>query len=124
IGLFSGIWSIYMDDIGASDVEVGLSFSTFSIAYLLIAPVGGRLADAGTRWRRLLVANLLISGIIITYGLVPSVLVILLLGLVEGAVATVQQPSLDAFLASVSDARIQGRVQGAFTTIGMTGAAV
>jgi len=36
----------------------------------------------------------------------------------------VQQPSLDAYLASVSDPRIQGRVQGAFTTIGMTGAAV
>jgi len=124
IGLFSGIWSIYLADIGASDFEVGLSFSTFSIAYLLIAPVGGRLADAGARWRRLLVANLLISGIIIIYGLVPSVPVILLLGLVEGAIATVQQPSLDAYLASVSDPRIQGRVQGAFTTMGMTGAAV
>src|SRR5690606_33046757 len=124
IGLFSGIWSIYLADLGASDFEVGLSFSTFSVAFLLFAPLGGRLADAGARWRRLLLANLAIAAMIAVYGVIPSVMVIVLLGLVEGAIATVQLPSLDAYLASVSDPRVQGRIQGAFTTVGMTGAAV
>ncbi|MDI3341904.1 MAG: MFS transporter [Sphaerobacter sp.] len=124
MGLFAGIWSIYMDDLGASDIELGLSYSTFSIAYLLVAPIGGRLADAGARWRRLLVANLAIGAVIVSYGVIPSVLAILLLGFVEGAIATVQQPSLDAYLASVSDPRVMGRVQGAFSTVGMTGAAM
>lgn len=124
IGLFSGIWSIYMADLGASDFQIGLSFSTFSVAYLVVAPVGGRLADSGARWPRLLAANLALGAVILAYGLIPSVPAILLLGLVEGSIATVGQPSLDAYLASTADPQIQGRVQGAFTTIGMAGAAI
>jgi MFS family permease len=49
---------------------------------------------------------------------------ILILGLVEGAIVSFTQPVADAYLASVADPRVQGRVQGAFVTIGMAGAAI
>lgn len=124
MGLFSGIWSIYLADRGANDFQIGLSFTTFSVAFLLAAPIGGRLADSGARWRLLLVANTAIAVIITSYGLIPAVMVLILLGLVEGAFATVSQPSLDAYLAAMADPRMQGRVQGAFTTVGMAGAAI
>ncbi|MBX6342238.1 MAG: MFS transporter, partial [Thermomicrobiaceae bacterium] len=124
IGLFSGIWSIYLDDLGASDLQLGLSYSTFSIAFLLLAGLGGRLADRPNRARRLLLANLAMAGIILGYGLIPSVTAILILGLFEGTVATIFQPTLDAYLAGVADPGTQGRVQGAFSTIGMAGAAL
>ena len=124
MGMFSGVWSIYLADLGASDFQIGLSFSTFSIAYLIMAPLGGRLADSGQRWRRLLLANLGLGAVIAGYGLIPHVPIILALGLVEGSIATVAQPSLDAYLASVADPRVQGRVQGAFVTVGMAGAAI
>lgn len=124
MGLFSGIWSIYLADQGASDFLIGLSFTTYSVAYLIMAPLGGRQADSGKRWLRLLVSNLVLGCIMVSYGLLPSVLLILLMGLVEGAVTTVAQPSADAYLASVADPRVMGRVQGMYATIGMAGAAI
>ena len=123
-GLFSGIWSIYLADRGASDLTIGLSYSTYSIAFMVLAPFGGRLADRTPRWRKLLVANLLFSLVVASYGVLPSVTLVILMGLAEGAIGAVAQPTLDAYLASVADARVQGRVQGAFATTGMAGAAI
>ena len=123
-GLFAGIWSIYLADLHASDLELGLSFSSFSITFVLVAPFGGRLADRGRRWRIILVSNLAYALVVALYGLIPNVPAILVLGAVEGAVAAVSQPAADGYLASVADPRTMGRVQGAFATVGMFGAAI
>ncbi|HVX28927.1 MAG TPA: MFS transporter [Nitrolancea sp.] len=123
-GLFSGIWSIYLKDLSASDFQIGLSFSTFSVTFMLLAPFMGRLADHSERWRRILVANLLYAVVIALYGLIENVPFILVLGLVEGAIVSFTQPVADAYLASIADPRVQGRVQGAYVTIGMAGAAI
>jgi MFS family permease len=122
-GLFIGIWAIYLSDLGASDLQIGLSFSTFAIAFMLLTPLGGKLADRPRRWRTLLLANLALASLIIAYGSLRWVPGLLLLGLVEGALSTITMPTLDAYLASVTDERIQGRVQGAFLTVGTLGAA-
>jgi MFS family permease len=123
-GMFVGVWSIYMEDIGASDFEIGLTFSTFAIAFMIAAPFGGRLADRRPRWPKLLVANLMVAGLITSYGFIELVPLILFIGLVEGAVATVSTPALDAYLAEHANPRIQGRVQGMHATVGTCGAAV
>ncbi len=123
-GLFSGIWSIYLKDLGASDFQIGLSFSTFSVSFMLLSPFSGKLADRDERWRRILITSLLYGVVIALYGIFQFVWFILLLGLVEGAIVSFFQPVTDAYLASVADPRVQGRVQGAFVTIGMAGAAV
>ncbi len=123
-GLFSGIWSIYLKDLGASDLQLGLSFSTFSVSFMLLSPFTGRLADRAERWRRILLTSLLYAVVIALYGIVEVVPFILVLGLFEGAIVSFLQPATDAYLASVADPRIQGRVQGAFVTVGMAGAAI
>jgi MFS family permease len=122
-GMFAGIWSIYMDDLGASDMEIGLSFAMWSIAFMVFTPIGGRMADRGYRWRKLLPGNIAMALLIISYGLVHWIPLILFIGLLEGAVSTITVPALDAYLASVADPRIQGRVQGTYATIGTAGAA-
>jgi MFS family permease len=124
IGLFSGFWSIYMNDLGASDLMLGISFSVFAIGFMLVAPFGGRLADRGERWRRLLLANLVYGAIMVLYGVIHSVPLILVIGFTEGIIVAIVQPAVDAYLASVADPRIQGRVQGAYAAIGMSGAAI
>ena len=123
-GLFSGIWSIYLKDLGASDFQIGLSFSTFSVTFMLLSPFSGRMADRSERWRRILLANLLYGVVIALYGIFEVVPFILILGLIEGCIVSFTQPATDAYLASVADPRIQGRVQGAFVTVGMAGAAI
>lgn len=123
-GMFAGVWSIYMDDIGASDMQIGLSFATYSVAFLLFTPIGGRMADRGLRWKKLLIGNMVLAALIMSYGLIHIVPLVLVIGLIEGAVATITVPALDAYLASVADPRIQGRIQGTYATIGTAGAAV
>jgi MFS family permease len=122
VGMFTGIWSVYLDDLGASEFELGISFTTFSVANLLFLPLGGRLADRTPRWRRLLILSSALGAIVVAYA-IPSVPAILVLGALEGMVIALISPSVDAYLASVSDPRVQGRVQGAYTTAGMVGAA-
>ena len=122
VGIFTGIWSVYLADLGASEFELGVSFTTFSLTNLLFLPLGGRLADRVPRWRRLLVLSLALGVVVIGYA-IPSVPAILLLGALEGAIIALVSPSVDAYLASVSDPRVQGRVQGAYMTAGMAGAA-
>ncbi len=122
-GMFTGIWSIYLDDLGASDFVIGITYSTFSLAFLLLTPIGGRLADTGKRWAKIFVGNLTMAVLIVSYGVVQWIPGILVIGLLEGAVSTIPMPALDAYLASVADPRIQGRVQGTFATIGTFGAA-
>lgn len=123
-GLFGGLWSIYLNDLHASDFLLGLSFSTFSVTFVLVAPLGGRLADRGRRWRVILISNMAYALVVAAYGLIPNVPAILVLGGVEGIVAAVSQPAADAYLASVADPRTMGRAQGAYATVGMFGAAI
>lgn len=122
-GFFESIWAPYVADLGGSDLLIGLSFSTFAITNLLFAPFGGRLADRGEHARWLLVGFLGLAAVMIGYGLVPWVPGILVLGLCEGAVAAIAFPTLDAFLAAQADPRVQGRVQGMFSSAMMAGAA-
>jgi MFS family permease len=124
MGLFIGIWAIYLDDRGATDIQLGMAFSAVSVTFMAFAPFGGRLADRGAFWRLLLLSNVALGAIVIAYGFMPSPLLIIALALIEGAVLAVATPALDAYLASVADPRVQGRVQGAFSTIGMAGAAI
>jgi len=102
---------------------VGLSFSTFAVANLALAPLGGRLADRGEYPRWLLVGFLGLATVMAGYGLAPGAPTILVLGLCEGAVAAIAFPTLDAYLAAKADPRIQGRIQGAFSSSMMAGAA-
>jgi MFS family permease len=122
-GFFESIWGLYVADRGGNNVVIGLSYSTFAIANLALAPLGGRLADRGDYPRYLLVGFLGLAAVMAGYGFAPWVAAILLLGLCEGAVAAIAFPTLDAFLAARADPRIQGRVQGAFSSAMMAGAA-
>jgi MFS family permease len=122
-GFFESIWGLYVADRGGSDLVIGLSFSTFAVANLALAPLGGRLADRGDHGRWLLVGFLGLAAVMAGYGVVPWVPAILALGLVEGAFAAIAFPTLDAFLAAKADPRVQGRVQGLFGSAMMAGAA-
>jgi len=123
VGIFSGIWSIYLSELGASELALGLSYTAFSVTNLLTLPVGGRLANRRPRWRRMTILALCLGMIVVSYG-IPSVPVLLLLGAVEGALVGLLIPSVDAYLSTIAGPEHQGRVQGAYTTAGIAGAAL
>ncbi len=123
VGIFSGIWSIYLDELGASEFVLGLSYTTFSVTNILTLPIGGRLANRRPRWRRIALLAVVLGLLVLGYG-IPSVPLLLLLGAAEGAVAGLLTPSVDAYLSSIAGRTHQGRVQGAYTTAGIAGAAL
>ncbi len=123
VGIFSGIWSIYLDEIGASELELGLSYTAFSLTNLMTLPIGGRLANRQPRWRRVAFLSVILGGIVVGYG-IPSVPLLLTLGAMEGAIAGLLTPSVDAYLSAIAGPEYQGRIQGAYTTAGIAGAAV
>jgi MFS family permease len=45
IGMFDAVWSLVLDDLGASLLLIGVSFSLFTIPMVVLAPIGGRTAQ-------------------------------------------------------------------------------
>lgn len=123
IGIFTGIWSIYLSELGANEFVLGLSYTAFSVTNLLTLPLGSRLANRRPRWRRIALLSLLLGLCCIGYG-IPSVPIVLSLGALEGAIGGLLTPTVDAYLSSIAGSRYQGRVQGAYTTAGISGAAL
>ena len=122
-GLATAIWSIYVSDLGGSDIIVGITYSTFSIPLLVLASVAGRSASRRPRWRLLLVTGLLLSVFVAGYGLTDSILVLLIIGVFEGIVVAFAAPAIDAYMTTIADPRMMGRVQGVFATSATAGAA-
>jgi MFS family permease len=124
MGFIESIWALYVLDRGGSELVVGISFSAIAISKLVLQPWGGRLADRGDQTRLLLAGFLVMALAIVAYGLMPWAAGIVVIGFIEGAAAALAFPALDAYLASKADPRIQGRVQGTFSSLMMAGATV
>jgi MFS transporter, DHA1 family, multidrug resistance protein len=122
-GLATAIWSIYVSDLGGSDFVVGATYSTFSIPLLLLAAVAGRAASRRPRWRLLLVTNTLLAVFVAAYGLIAWIPSLIFFGVLEGIVVAFAAPAIDAYMTSIADPRMMGRVQGIFATCGTGGAA-
>ena len=122
-GLATAIWSIYVSDLGGSDFVVGLTYSTFSIPLLLLATVAGRAASRRPRWRLLLLTNTLLAVFVAAYGIIAWIPSLIFFGVLEGIVVAFAAPALDAYMTTIADPRMMGRVQGVFATCGTGGAA-
>ena len=123
-GLSTAVWGIYVSDLGGSDFIVGVSYSVFAIPLLGLAAIAGRTASRQPRWPLLLAMNGLLAVLIVTYGLTSSIPLLLVLGVFEGTVVAFGAPALDAYMTTIADPRMMGRVQGIFATAGTGGAAI
>jgi len=123
-GVTPAIWSLYMQDRGASLPLIGLSFTTFALAASALAPVAGRVSDRYGRWWPIL-AGLMLSGVVYcVYGLHLPPEWIIGLALVEGAGLAVARVATDGFLADHVPQGLQGRIHALFSTAGTAGSLV
>jgi MFS family permease len=68
-GVTTAIWSLYMQNRGASLLLIGLSYTAFALTASALAPVAGRISDRYGRWR-LMLAGLALAGVVYcVYGL-------------------------------------------------------
>jgi MFS family permease len=116
-GLFISIWSIWLNDLNASNTYIGFTFITFSLPLMLLMPFTGKLADKHRLALLIGVPSVLISAAYLAYGFTTDLLLIALLGLIEGALIAIVNPALSAFVANLSPENARGRLQGVVATV-------
>jgi MFS family permease len=111
IGIYDVIWSLYMRQIGASDVVIGLSFTLFALPLVAATPFAGWASD---RWDRrwLAFASVALGSLMaVIYPFVSFIPVVIGVGVIEAALWAFTEPAMNSFLMeAVRDRR--GEAQG------------
>ncbi len=123
-GALMAIWSIYMQDRGASLLLIGLSYTTFALPMLVLSPLAGRVSDRHGRYWPLVWGLLALAIIYGAYGLELDPWLIVALSAVEGLVAPFSSAALDGLLADRTSASIRGRAQANYSAAGTAGSFV
>lgn len=123
MGILSSLWTIWTRDLGASYTYIGITFTVFALPQIFLGAMAGRASDRWGRAPVLLWAGLLISAVYASYGFVTSLMLVLILGIVEGIFLVFQQPAARGLLADASPAALRGRAQGMAGLAGSIGGA-
>jgi DHA1 family multidrug resistance protein-like MFS transporter len=115
-GLFISIWSIWLNDLHASNSYIGLTFIVFSLPMMVLMPITGRLADKYSLAPIIAIPSILTSGAYLAYGFTTDLFTIAALGLVEGTLIALIGPATSAFVANLSPDNARGRLQGVVST--------
>ena len=116
IGIYDVIWSLYMRAIGATDWEVGLSFSLFAVPWLVTTPLAGWLSDRYDR-RWLAIASTAIGACFgPVYPFLRNIPLILVIGAFEAATWAFAEPALNAYAMDAVPAPLRGQAQGTIGT--------
>jgi MFS family permease len=113
-GTYDAVWSLYISSRGASPLVVGLSFATYALPIVLLAGLAGGIAGRLGNLRAGTIAALTYGLLGACYPFIASVPVLVLLGMVEGALTAAGQPALSAETSRLAPAGAQGRTQGVY----------
>ena len=93
IGVFDAIWALFVTDLGAGPIYIGVTMSLFTLPMIFVAPLAGRWV---ANWHLLhtLMITLGLAGImIVSYGFIGSLTWILVPMLVHAVVDAVSMPA-------------------------------
>lgn len=100
VGFYDATLDVYLTDLGASDVLIGLSFLAYGIPFAMLATAGGRLSDRLGALRVALVSTMLVAPLTAAYGFIAVPLVIVALSAVEGCLQALGVPASQAMVAA------------------------
>jgi DHA1 family multidrug resistance protein-like MFS transporter len=115
-GLFISIWSLWLNDLHASNSYIGLTFIIFSLPLMVLMPVTGKLADRYRLLPLVVIPGLLLSMVYLSYAVTTNLFVIAAMGLLEGSMLAISIPALSAFTANLSPDNARGKLQGVIST--------
>ncbi|HSJ40863.1 MAG TPA: MFS transporter, partial [Xanthobacteraceae bacterium] len=121
-GVGAAVWTIYMADLGATPLVIGLSFTTFAVPIILLAPIAGRMADRYGRYWYVLLGIAVCGVLCVIYGLPINPLWLVILSVPEGIAAAFARTAIDGLLADATPPALRGRVQAIYSAAG-TGSA-
>jgi sugar phosphate permease len=111
MGVFEVLWSLWLRHLGASMRFIGLTWVAFSVP-MLLAWVGGYLADRYSRWVLMFSGYALSAVAWIIYGATDNLTLFLVVNIIEGLAVAWSYPAKQGFLVQVAPARWLGSVQG------------
>jgi len=116
VGAYEACWSLLMHYKGASNFQLGLSWTLFALPYVVFFRLGGWFADHTDR-RIFAVIGIVNSAIFCAiYPLIGSVDALLALSCFEAVGSTLALPCAQSILTEGAGPREVGRRQGAFST--------
>jgi len=121
-GLYDALWSRLMTDRGAGALLIGLSLTLYGAPFIVLAPIGGRLAEKRGPLLAGAVGLMIADVFMASYGFVPSPVVITLLGVGEACVQSVAVPAGYAYVARVFPQERAATGQGLFGGAGTAAA--
>ncbi|MCZ6711074.1 MAG: MFS transporter [Gammaproteobacteria bacterium] len=124
VGVFEAIWAVFLSDLGASQIFIGLTMSLFGIPMIFISPRAGSLAQ---HKGPLKVAMVSVSGAIVCmvlYGLFDSLWVLCVPLGIHAIVDAFTMPASQLAVAQASGEGSLAAGQGLFGATGMAVAAV
>ena len=111
MGVFEVLWSLWLRHLGASVRYIGFTWIAFSVP-MLLAWVGGYLADRYSRWALMFSGYAVSAFAWITYGVTRNLTLFLAVNVVEGLAIAWSYPAKQGFLVQVVPQRWLGTVQG------------
>jgi MFS family permease len=121
-GVGAAVWTIYMADLGAPPLLIGLSFTTFAVPIIVLAPIAGRLADRHGRYWYVLFGIAICGVLFVIYGLPIDPIWLVILSVLEGIAAAFARTATDGLLADATPPHLRGRIQALYSAAG-TGSA-
>ncbi len=116
VGVYESTWTLLMSSKGASAFQIGLSWTIFSIPYVVLVRAGGWMADHMDR-RVLALSGLFASLVFLClYPFIPSVTLLLVLPGIEAIGFSMALPAIQGLLTQGRQPQELGRVQGIFAT--------
>lgn len=111
MGVFEVLWSLWLRHLGASVRFVGFTWIAFSVP-MLLAWVGGYMADRYSRWALMFSGYTVSAFAWISYGVTRNLTLFLVVNIIEGLAIAWSYPAKQGFLVQVVPRRWLGTVQG------------
>ncbi|MFN8521389.1 MAG: MFS transporter, partial [Chloroflexota bacterium] len=120
-GTYEVIWSLYLQDLGASVEWVGLTFALFGLPMMVVSPIAGRLVDRHGALPFVIGGGLTICVAGVVYALATEPLAATAMVPAEGVGEAFLLPGLFALVAFGSPSGRSSTAQGIFGAVGTIG---
>jgi MFS family permease len=120
VGIIVPLLPLYAEDLGATELWIGIIFASFSISRAIVMPFVGRLSDR--RGRKLVLSIGLLAYALISLGYISnSVYQLTLVRFIHGAASGMIQPVAQAYIGDISPKGEEGKWMGYFNAAFFTG---
>ena len=122
VGMFEAIWAVLLRDHGAETWLIGLTLSMFTLPMIFLAPIGGRMAQRRGPFRVVTVSLSIATVCTFSYGVLPSLWMLLAVSLVHTVADSFTMPSNQVAAALGSPPEHLSAAQGLLGATGLAAA--